>query len=61
MPLTLPQEIGRAQLMVETLARTAQRRPSVLIQRDLARWERRLARLETVRGQAKAAAGRVAS
>ena len=53
MPLTLPQEIGRAQLMVETLARTAQRRPSVLIQRDLARWQRRLARLEGVRTEAQ--------
>ena len=53
MPLTLPQEIGRAQLMVETLARTAQRRPSVLIQRDLARWQRTLRRLETVSQDAR--------
>ena len=61
MAVPLPEEIARARLMVDTLARTQARRPSVLIQRDLARWERRLARLETVRGQAKAAAGRVAS
>lgn len=53
MALTLAQEIERARLMTETLARTQARRPSVLLQRDLVRWQRRLSRLEGVRTEAQ--------
>ena len=57
MAVTLPEEIARARLMVDSLARTAQRRPSVLIQRDLARWQRRLARLQGVSQDARRRVG----
>ena len=53
MAVPLPEEIARARLMVDSLAATAQRRPQPWLQRDLARWQRRLARLETVRTEAQ--------
>ena len=46
MAVTLPEEIARAQLMVDSLTAICARRPNEWLQRDLARWQRRLARLE---------------
>lgn len=57
MAVPLPEELARARLMVDTLARTQARRPSVLIARDLVRWQRRLARLETVSQDARGRVG----